>query len=48
MARLYNIIFAYYEILLENMGFSEITKRTVISKIGKIKKWQKVLVAGTL
>lgn len=39
LARLCNIVFAYYEILLENIGFqseTEITKRTVISKIGKV------------
>lgn len=36
LARLCNIVFAYYEILLENIGFHEITKRTVISKIGKV------------
>lgn len=35
LARLCNIVFAY-EILLENIGFHEITKRTVISKIGKV------------
>lgn len=35
LARLCNIVFAY-EILLENIRFHEITKRTVISKIGKV------------